>query len=107
MKRRREIGPKKAKNRPALIRFLILAAVVAIGGGVLTWQVGRLAGPMPSEEQLADGEGLSFWHKMPALMLLITLVATLALVFFGVRAYQIGIKARQSLQSGRMKVRRS
>jgi len=37
MKRRRAIGPKKEKNRPALIKFILLAAFSAVVGSGLCY----------------------------------------------------------------------
>ena len=58
MKRRREIGPKKEKNRPALIKFILLAALAAVVGSGLCY-VSHLLIKEPSivqEASQADGD---------------------------------------------------
>jgi len=112
MKRRREIGPKRQKNRTALIKFLLWALVAAVVGSTLTYLCYRLFGSTPLEPAASEagpeaknaGSLLSWIHTM---LLAATIITVLALVFFGIRAYLMGIKARFTLQSGRMKIKRS
>ena len=107
MKRRRTISPKTVRNRSALIKFVLLALAVAVVGSGLTYLSWGLMRPQsaPEEgEQVAQASVLSF---VPGLLFMLTLVGTLALVFFEARAYLQGTKARASLQNARMKVKRS
>ena len=58
MKRRRTIGPKKEKNKSALLKFVLLAVVAAIVGGGLCY-VSHLLIREPSIDQeasQADGD---------------------------------------------------
>jgi hypothetical protein len=58
MKRRRTIGPKKEKNKSALLKFVLLAVVAAIVGGSLCY-VSHLLINKPSivrEANQADGD---------------------------------------------------
>ncbi len=110
MKRRREIGPKRQKNRPALIKFIIWSLIAAVIGVSLTYLSYKLVGPDVSAAadapQNAENEG-SFLAQIPAMILAATIMTVLALVFFGVRAYLMGTKVRFTLQSGRKKFKRS
>lgn len=101
MKRRRKLGPKKQKNRPALIRFLLYALGAATLGGALTYLLYHLIGPRPT-----DAENFSWRHSLPGMLATLTLLAVLALIFFGVRAYLTGTKVRHSLASTRLKIKR-
>lgn len=104
-KRRREIGPKKEKNLPALLRFAGIALLVAVVGVVIAWLLGRLIGPAPvvaTDEEKA----VSVFYYLPGMLVIATVLAVLALLFFGVRAYMMGTKVRQSIQQGRMKIKR-
>ena len=112
MKRRREIGPKRQKNRPALIKFIIWSLVAAVIGFALTYLSYKLVGLVTDASAAADAsqndenQG-SFLTQIPAMILATTIMTVLALVFFGVRAYLMGTKARFTLQSGRKKFKRS
>ena len=105
MKRRRTLAPKTVPNRSALIKLLLLALAVAVVGSILTYLTWGLMHTQPAEsedEQDAQSSPLSL---VPTLLFMITLVATLALIFFAIRAYLKGTKARTSLQNARMKVK--
>ena len=104
MKRRRELGPKREKNRPALIRFLIYALIAAIAGAVLAYVTDWLLGEPPKVEPEQD---VPLRFRFPGMILIAAAVTVLALIFFGVRAYMMGTKKRLALQSRRMKLKRS
>ena len=108
MKRRRELEPKREKNRTALIKFLWWALVAAVIGGLLTYLSYRLGGKPPATEGGGDEQPkISFLSQFPAMLLAATIMTVLGLVFFGVRAYLMGTKARFSLQHHRrMKIKR-
>ena len=99
MKRRRNIGPKKQKNRSSLWRLTLYAAVAAVVGFALAALLSWLIGPAPQEDP-------SVLQRLPGMIVVLTVLTTLAFIFFAVRAYLTGSKARHSLQSGRMKIKR-
>ena len=115
MKRRREFGPKKQKNRPALIKFIILAMIVAVVGSGLACLVYMLIGepptpaepdPVPTENgstspENGTSEDISFFYRLPVLIVMVTAFAVLALLFFGIRAYLTGIQVRHAMLKSR------
>ena len=104
MKRRRDLGPKRVKNRPALIKFIILALIVAAIGISLAFIANYLIGPPPENSTLDSQEkNPSLIFLLPGLLGIITLLAVIALLFFGFRAYMMGTKARKTLQADRKK----
>ena len=112
MKRRRELEPKREKNRSALIKFLGWALLALVVGGLLTYLSYRLFGSTGGEPPVTDTGGdeqpkISMLSQIPAMLLAATIMTVLALVFFGIRAYLMGTKARFSLQQNRrMKIKR-
>jgi len=108
MKRRREISPKMVRNKRALVKYVLLAVLVGVCGSGLTYLAGRSGGG----EQSVDGDSaVGTWagilKTISGGLLLATVVGTVGLVFFGVRAYLMGTKGRFSLQSNRMKIKKS
>jgi len=99
MKRRREIGPKKQKNRAGLIKFALLALAAGICGGGLAYLLHRLIGP-------GAEEGPTLLHQLPGMLVAVTVLVVLGLLFFGVRKYLMGTKVRDSFQKSRMKIKR-
>ncbi|MCP4711522.1 MAG: hypothetical protein GY869_23125 [Planctomycetes bacterium] len=112
MKRRRELEPKREKNRSALIKYLCWALAAVVVGGLLTYFSYRLFGSTMGETAVVESGSdeqpqISMLSQIPAMLLAATIMTVLALVFFGVRAYQTGTKARFSLQQNRrMKIKR-
>ena len=141
MKRRRELGPRKERNRSALIKFLLLALLAAVIGVTLSVLVYTqietpqaedrnegfndrtnepAAKPPPLREAppagarqapLAQDEkkpsGVPVLGVVFGFLVLATVMTVLGLVFFGVRAYLLGIKVQQSLTQSRGKLRRT
>ena len=104
MKRRRDIGPKRVKNRPALIKFIILALIVAALGIILAFTANYLIGPPPeTPTQDSQEKNPSLIYLLPGLLGIITLLVVIALLFFGFRAYMMGTKSRKTIQAGRKK----
>lgn len=115
MKRRREFGPKKQKNRSALIKFIILAAIVAVVGSGLACLIYMLIGeppvtagsdPVPTETGSASpgndtSKDISFLYRLPGLIAIVTAFAVLALLFFGIRAYLTGVQVRHAMLKSR------
>ena len=99
MKRRREIGPKKEKNRTGLIKFSLFALAAASLGCTLAYLLHRLIGQAPED-------GPTLLHQLPGMLVAVTLLVVLALLFFGVRKYLMGTKVRHSIQNTRMKIKR-
>lgn len=102
MKRRREIGPKRQKNRPALIKYIIIALTVALAGAILAYVASWLIdtdSPPPNDTN--DEAQVSFLIQIPGTILVFTLLAVLSVLFFGARAYMMGTKSRYSLLTAR------
>ncbi len=95
MKHRSTIKFKKQRNWAALKRYLLLAAVTAAAGGGLSYLLFRLVGQPNVENQ----EKVTLLHQLPGMMLTATLLAVLAVLFFGFRAWLMGSKPRHSLRS--------
>ena len=106
MKRRRNIGPKTRKNRSALIKFLALAVVVALVGSALAYLTHRLSRAAADVEQESPSWAVGLLSHVSTILILVTLVATVGLIFFGVRAFLTGSKARHNLQASRMKLKK-
>jgi len=112
MKRRRELEPKREKNRSALIKFLLYALIAAIVGGGLTYLSYRLLGSIEGEPPATEAGGdaqpkISMLSQVPAMLLAASIMTVLGLLFFGVRAYLMGTKSRFTLQQNRrMKLKR-
>lgn len=102
MKRRREIGPKRQKNRSALIKYIIIALTVALTGAILAYAASWLIGaePAPPNDTTETAQP-SFLTNLPGTILVLTLMAVLGVLFFGARAYMTGTKARHSLLTAR------
>ena len=105
MKRRRDLGPKKQKNTAALKRFILWAVVAAVAGSLLAWLAHYLLGLLPTRQD--SEKGLSLIRQLPGMLLIVTSLTVLALLFFGTRAYLMGLKVRHTLQNKRMKIKRS
>jgi len=104
MKHRRELGPKRQPNRPALFRFLLYAGLAALAGSALAYLAYRLGvSRRPADPRQ---QGSTFLQLLPVMIVAATVLTILGLLFFGLRAYLSGVKARHSLQSSRMKIRR-
>lgn len=104
MKRRRTLEPKRQRNPGALKRFVLWALAAAVLGAALAYGLHRILlayAPAP------DPETPQLYHQLPGMILAVTVLAVLAVLFFGVRGYLMGFKVRQPLQAGRMKIRRS
>lgn len=99
------MGPKRLKNRTALIKFIILAATAAVVGSGLALLAGFLLGPTPTLTSTdADAqEKISILHNLPGVIISATLITVLAFLFFGVRAYFSGIQARHAMLKKRSK----
>ena len=95
MKHRRNLKFKKERNWSALKRYLIWAVAAAIGGGGLSYLLFRVIGQPNAEIQ----EKATFLHKLPSMMLAATLFGVLALLFFGFRAWLMGIKPRNTVRN--------
>jgi hypothetical protein len=120
MKRRREFGPKREKNRSALIKFILLALLVAVGGSGLAYLAHSQIEPVPatsapdpldpcapvSGNSEENGPKVSFFQYLFVFILMATIMAVLGLLFFGVRAYLTGTKVRYSLAHSRGKIKR-
>ncbi|MBN1844742.1 MAG: hypothetical protein JW810_03595 [Sedimentisphaerales bacterium] len=106
MKRRRDLGPKKIRNRQALRRYGLFAVLAAAAGGLSAWLAHWLLGrflPEPDPEQKA----LFLVHQLPGMLLIVGGLVALGLLFWGIRAYFLGHKSRRPLQSSRRKLKRS
>jgi hypothetical protein len=101
MKRRRTLEPRRIRNAGGLRKFLLLALAAAVVGGLLAW---LLAAWLPPVDPQA--EKIPLYHRLPGMVGLLTVLAVLGLLFFGVRAYLSGSPARLSLQRTRMKIKR-
>ena len=99
MKRRREIGPKRKKNRSALIKYIIYALIAAIVGSGLAVLADHFKTPPTDEEKVS----LSFFHYVFVMIVMATIMSVLGLLFFGIRAYLTGSKVRHSMLSSRNK----
>ena len=99
MKRRREIGPKREKNRSALIKYIIFAIIAAVVGSGLAVLADHFKAPPADDEEIS----LSFFHYVFVMIVMATIMSVLGLLFFGVRAYLTGSKARHSMLSSRNK----
>jgi hypothetical protein len=100
MKRRRTLGPKREKNRSALVKFLLWALVAAVAGIALNRLLAYLL-----RRFAPNADPTSLLAHLPDMMGILAFLVVLALVFFGVRAYLSGLKARYSLQHNRLKIK--
>ena len=103
MKRRRELGPKKIGNRRALKQYLLFALLAAVAGAALAFLAHYLLGLLPEPEKDSTAP---LYRQLPGMIGIVTVIAVLALIFFGVRAYLTGKKIRHSIQSSRQKFKR-
>lgn len=103
MKSRRKIGPKKQRNRRALLKYLFFAFLAILVGVGLWWVLRFFIGPAPLED---GGESVSILYRLPGMVLILTILIVLGFLFFGIRGYMMGIRLRRSVQSSRMKLRR-
>ncbi len=103
MKRRREIGPKKIKNRNTLVKYILCAVAVALVGLGLVYLAHKFTSPQQNvagDTNTTSGK-VPLLQLLPGIILVATLLAVLGVLFFGVRAYLSGIKARHSILVGR------
>ncbi len=100
MKRRRDLGPKKIKNRRVLIKFIIWAVVAAVVGAGLAYLAYYLLGLLPAVD---PEKGTSVIRQLPGMLVIVTILTVIGILFFGVRGYLSGSKVRHSLQSSRVK----
>ncbi len=99
MKRRREIGPKKLKNRSSLIKYLIFAFLAGLVGSVLAW-VAHTYIPPPAED---SKEKVSLLSSLSGIIITGTILAVVGLVFFGMRGYLSGTKVKRGKLNARVK----
>ena len=99
MKRRREIGPKKLKNRSALIKYLIFAFLAGLVGSALAWLAHTYIGPPVEKSE----EEVSLLSSLSGIIITGTILAVVGLVFFGVRGYLSGTKVKRGLLNARAK----
>jgi len=110
MERRRAIGPKRTKNTPALVKAVILAAVIAIIGSVLAYYLSKLIGSPPEQIVKDDPDqksSVSLIYHLPGILQVATVMAALIVLFLGSRAYMMGQKARHSILTSRKKLKRT
>ncbi|MBN1766283.1 MAG: hypothetical protein JW860_13570 [Sedimentisphaerales bacterium] len=129
MKPRRELGPKKVKNRSALIKYMLFALIAAVIGTILTCLTYSMI-PAPSAEtptalnntptsdtpaanpgdqadegassaSKKDHNKLSIFNFFFVIFLTATIITVVGLLFFGVRAYMMGVQVRHSMLSNR------
>lgn len=103
MKRRRELGPKKVGNRKALKRYLLVALLALVTGAGLAILAHYLLGLLPKPD---PDKTIPLYRQLPGMIAILTVITTLALIFFGVRAYLMGKKVRHSIQKSRKKLKR-
>jgi hypothetical protein len=101
MKRRREIGPKIQRNRGILIRYILGALATAVVGTASIIVLQRVIGPSQAEPGKT-----SHLQIVPDIILAATILIVLGLGFFGVRGYMMGIRKREGVQRGRMKIKK-
>jgi len=120
MKRRREIGPKREKNRRALVKFILLALLVAIVGGGLAYLAYTMieANPIARDndgvkDTAADNNStdkekakMPFFQYVFVMIVMATIMGVLGMLFFGMRAYMMGTKVRHSLTRSRGQIKR-
>jgi len=106
MKHRRSLGPKKQKNTAVLVKFALFALAAVVVGLALAhladYLVVRLIGPPAAD----DDKKISFLYDISGIIEIATLITVLALLFFGIRGFISGTRARASIQSSRMKIKK-
>jgi len=106
MKHRRELAPKKQKNTTVLVKFTLLALVSVLIGLSLAYLADYLVVHFIGPPAAGDEKKASFLYDISGIIEIATLITVLAMLFFGIRGFLSGTKARASIQSSRMKIKK-
>ena len=84
---------------------LLLALAVAVVGLLIAWLLDWLIGSPPADASEQNDKPVSILYHLPGMVIIAATLAVLALLFFGIRAYLMGISTRAPILKNRRKIK--